>query len=1337
MTFQQDIATKHLNVFPAVHIVYEDDSIAYLSTRKVSFDGNYYQPILLNIPSISESIDVETKKYRISSVTLNVSDYEDDGRRFSDSLIDTQGNSITNAQVYIYFVSQSAQGETDFQLVGHFIIRKFTQSESQVNLICEDRSQAELHKDLPGNDLPTNDTVLERYKGKPYPLVYGRVDRSPLVLQNITYEGEELSSISAFADYQQAVVFNEDTKEVGTATIKLSPLFVHEQDEYWNIKQDAQDFLNGQGADNFTFAETENNSEIIFNVNGVVSDGTGAILENDFSQNKIRILFKRLPVSQQDIIGESADNTGSLTWDNPEQILNESLTDGAFLHGTIDHWDTSTPPSDFGTNFAYIELNLKSVPSFDFTSGKTWIFTKVDVDVDGVTNADSFWAIWVASGNSADIDHVTAGNADSIYTGFFIRQEDYNSIETDGEDAGHEISGWSNPGQYNSLKVGAPVHINNSNTTGIISNKYYYLIVVHQGFVSGITDKKYFADVTGRISGSPTAPEIITNILGEELDFAMTAEDIEYFGTGDWALSFTVDKKINSKKLIEEILQSTPYYGYFKDNRFKLFPTLRLPLYPYPVRTIKASDVISYKYDRTPIEKVATRVNVKYHYDYGLKDFTKETGWLVAENIVNVSGNVYTNRYYGIESGKHQDLEFESKYIRTEDSAFRLASYLLRQFCNQHNIFTVKLPLSYLDYSLSDIVRFDHLIQGRKAFGEDYTFGATIRNGQVVFYSFQVIGIKKTLEYVELKLFQLHDMLYPSDGEDQTVIPGCTDSNATNYNPDATINDGSCVFPPATGWCALPSGITETDDNGDEWTAQSCSLAGGHFSEEYNDLTGYYGCMDETALNYDETAQWDDGSCAFTPFLGTFIFTSAVWQYEFLQITQLPGAAVTIQWSHPENYLEGLTQPQYHLSIYNSPEFISENLVYINHNINTNSATFPVEVLGLDGTVGVANEFYASVTCTNPYTAPTSMTCDGQYGAYFLFSVTILFEEEELPDYPPFELTDPLNLVDAELIPYEILNQEYPPPDVFPFEQFAFTLTMEANSPEVNLDEDRSFIVLDMKFGGSNVPSEGYEFNSPNNYWGFSVAVKVKFLEAIEQENGNFHIKFISDKVFCLLRRVEVYGGTPFYSASTSVWSINGYDELLFGDQPVSSHPQIFLPDDPIYTNINYYDDEQLPDVAQGGNKYVYTNRIAIVSYKFVFNNNQGYDIYSSTLMDGGGNYNSGWGNTQQNSILYGWDSGNIPANIITHDLNADTLINTPDLAIMSSISTQIYSLYPTHVLLDPISIVDPLLESVSQADVNLQNVWALLDLNGQVPAGQFCKQDIADVIQAIADNIG
>jgi hypothetical protein len=54
---------------------------------------------------------------------------------------------------------------------------------------------------------------------------------------------------------------------------------------------------------------------------------------------------------------------------------------------------------------------------------------------------------------------------------------------------------------------------------------------------------------------------------------------------------------------------------------------------------------------------------------------------------------------------------------------------------------------------------------------------------------------------------------------------GCIDTAALNYNPLATIDDGSCVYD--------------------------------------NDSTGIYGCMDPAALNYNPFATIDDGSCVY------------------------------------------------------------------------------------------------------------------------------------------------------------------------------------------------------------------------------------------------------------------------------------------------------------------------------------------------------------------------------------------------------------------------------------------------------------------------------------------
>ena len=79
-------------------------------------------------------------------------------------------------------------------------------------------------------------------------------------------------------------------------------------------------------------------------------------------------------------------------------------------------------------------------------------------------------------------------------------------------------------------------------------------------------------------------------------------------------------------------------------------------------------------------------------------------------------------------------------------------------------------------------------------------------------------------------------------------INGCTNSAATNYNPSATNNDGSCIFPPLIDGCTDPSASNYNpnaqNDNG------SC---------EYY----IYGCTDPRANNYDPNATALDASCTY------------------------------------------------------------------------------------------------------------------------------------------------------------------------------------------------------------------------------------------------------------------------------------------------------------------------------------------------------------------------------------------------------------------------------------------------------------------------------------------
>lgn len=75
------------------------------------------------------------------------------------------------------------------------------------------------------------------------------------------------------------------------------------------------------------------------------------------------------------------------------------------------------------------------------------------------------------------------------------------------------------------------------------------------------------------------------------------------------------------------------------------------------------------------------------------------------------------------------------------------------------------------------------------------------------------------------------------------IIEGCMDPLAENYNESATTDDGSCFF---ENGCTDPEAVNYTDDAVID--DGSCL---------------YAGCTDQLALNYNSTANLDDGSCIY------------------------------------------------------------------------------------------------------------------------------------------------------------------------------------------------------------------------------------------------------------------------------------------------------------------------------------------------------------------------------------------------------------------------------------------------------------------------------------------
>ena len=181
-------------------IAYHDDGTdvylvvvgEFLSTKDVILDNIHYKPLLLNIPSIKESMDFENRKYKISNVTLKVINYEYDGERFSDYA----GNLINNS-VTVSWVSQS---DSILPVYSGFV-RRYSHDDETVNLSIEDASQKDLHKDVPITITGDGIKVPDKYKLKPYPMVYGSVNKSPCVVGSQDIEGTfEISCDNTSAD---------------------------------------------------------------------------------------------------------------------------------------------------------------------------------------------------------------------------------------------------------------------------------------------------------------------------------------------------------------------------------------------------------------------------------------------------------------------------------------------------------------------------------------------------------------------------------------------------------------------------------------------------------------------------------------------------------------------------------------------------------------------------------------------------------------------------------------------------------------------------------------------------------------------------------------------------------------------------------------------------------------------------------------------------------------------------------------------------------------------------------------------------------------------------------
>ena len=885
--FEKDIQGRDTNLVPVVVIgnMFEGGSqewnkIAVLSSNVLSMDiftehsgaspdqltveSHTSSPLLLNIPSLKESIDIEKRNYKISSVNLDISNFLHEGKRFSELMSDT---SLINTEVRIFWVSPSTthiipidyyNDNLDYWAFQVYFgnIRKYDMTDEKVRLVVEDRSQATFHKDLPleKNHLGTDHSVPDKYKGKPVPFVYGSIDRSPLVIsenyRKFQADSQDVDFIEVDSGYTNAL----------GAGIWLDSLQVDIDGEFYHVERGSQyEYLDNHigllpealsgivvGTEDtpdsfeevsltcrkvaipkFSISNPRHDSTLISEnfLVGYGIDSISAITDGSLDTNNIELLGQR-----------NREYTGSGTGSDSESLLLSINMDVTPQHDTVDGNNKIIGFKINGYNLPkFLDDKVLKANHHEQLHGNTGDTTSISDTYD-----DYYNIIWRNDCLHSDIINnvfgfITYGNGgDIVPPAGYDNTANQADIKLNFYDVGNPST--------NALDMpiilfsgGVVNHFNiQFRTVGghqwdVDSQSYMRLeltghidelgLLVENKAIK-IFSKDFYANVKGRkMDGddSPTSPTIIEDILKTELESDANIDLPD--GYSGWRYAFTVDKKINSKKLIENIASSSPYIPRF-DNmgnfKFNEIPENGEPVSVDHLHTISEADCIDFSFSRSSINDVKTRIIFRYNWDYARGDFNDsveaDIGLLGYED--DGVTELYKHDYYGfkeIDGDIHAEstLSIEDdrgKYIRKSDNhntAQDFANWYLMWSCNQKLQLKIKIPLSRgLNLEIGDLVRFGkvandvftgELLGGVEPYGIDYTVADYV-NGQAVFPNFLITSTNKNLEWVEISCTMMHNL-----ESGYILTEGCLDPNSPDYDEDFDISDNSlCTYPEAT-----------------------------------------------------------------------------------------------------------------------------------------------------------------------------------------------------------------------------------------------------------------------------------------------------------------------------------------------------------------------------------------------------------------------------------------------------------------------------------------------------------------------------------------------------------
>ena len=270
--------------------------------------------------------------------------------------------------------------------------------------------------------------------------------------------------------------------------------------------------------------------------------------------------------------------------------------------------------------------------------------------------------------------------------------------------------------------------------------------------------------------------DIVMNILTNELGYGKYFDDelgnVQYPNYDEydmdsiaisraihanWKMGFSLNEKIDGKKLIEEILNESMSYPRFNsEGKFSL-----INLKPYYNlneidRYIEEKDIIKYKFSETKREDIITSCTMFYRYDNGQEKYNMS----MTKDITDLRPSYYltgANGFYNYnlkDTDGHKDIYL--KYHTDTSTVEKFLNYTLLNRCNTHLLVDMTLPLSYMNLTVGDVIRIP-LINNEKVFNIDYNAEPySYKNSQPIYPMWIIMETNIGINSMTLKAYQLH-----------------------------------------------------------------------------------------------------------------------------------------------------------------------------------------------------------------------------------------------------------------------------------------------------------------------------------------------------------------------------------------------------------------------------------------------------------------------------------------------------------------------------------------------------------------------------------------------------